>query len=174
MTEIIRVHFMQRVSKTPYCAFAVALLCAVSACADEATTTTIEAGSVVSLRYTVSLPDGKVVHSNVNSDPIRYKQGDGKLLPALEAALTGLAAGDETSVTLPPENTYPVNKDAFQSVPVDSIPEDMRHVDAVFRPMGSRGSVRVAKINGNTAVLDFNHPLAGKTLTYDITILAVE
>ena len=131
-------------------------------------------GKVVSLRYTVSLPDGTVVHTNVDGHPIKYKQGDGMLLPALEAALVGLAAGDEKSVTLPPEDTYPVDDDAFQEVPLDQIPEDSRQVGAVFRPMGSRGSIRVAEIKEGAAVLDFNHPLAGKTLTYDITVLAVE
>jgi FKBP-type peptidyl-prolyl cis-trans isomerase 2 len=115
-----------------------------------------------------------VVHSNADGYPIKYRQGDGKLLPALEAALVGLAAGDEKSVTLPPEDTYPVNQDAFREVPLEQVPEDVRQVGAVFRPTGSRASIRVAEINGGTAVLDFNHPLAGKTLTYDISVLSVE
>lgn len=142
--------------------------------ADELTKNRIEPGSVVSLNYTVSLPDGTVVHSNVDDHPIKYRQGDGKLLPALEAALVGLAAGDEKSVTLPPEDTYPVDDDAFQEVPLTQVPEDVRQVGAVFRPVESRGSIRVAEINEGTALLDFNHPLAGKTLTYDVTILSVE
>ena len=77
-------------------------------------------------------------------------------------------------MTLPPEKTYPVDENAFKEVPLDQVPEDQRQVGAVFGQMGSRGSVRVVEINEDTAVLDFNHPLAGKTLTYDVTILAVE
>ncbi|MDP6667616.1 MAG: peptidylprolyl isomerase, partial [Dehalococcoidia bacterium] len=150
------------------------LLCTPHVSADELTKNTIEPGKVVSLSYTVSLPDGTVVHSNADGYPIKYRQGDGKLLPALEAALVGLAAGDEKSVTLPPEDTYPVNQDAFREVPLEQVPEDVRQVGAVFRPTGSRASIRVAEINGGTAVLDFNHPLAGKTLTYDISVLSVE
>jgi len=150
------------------------LLCSPSVSADELSQTKIAPGKVVSLRYTVSLPDSKVVHSNVDGYPIKYKQGDGKLLPALEAALEGLVAGDEKSVSLPPEDAYPVDHAAFQEVPLDQVPEDLRQVGAVFRPMGSRGSIRVAEIKEDTAVLDFNHPLAGKTLTYDVTILSVE
>ena len=126
------------------------------------------------LRYTVSLPDGDSGAQQRDDHPIKYRQGDGKLLPALEAALVGLAAGDEKSVTLPPEDTYPVDDAAFQEVPLDQVPEDVRQVGAVFRPVGSRGSIRVAEINEGTALLDFNHPLAGKTLTYDVTILSVE
>jgi FKBP-type peptidyl-prolyl cis-trans isomerase 2 len=150
------------------------LLYSLPVLAEDQSKITIGPGKIVSLRYTVSLPDGKVVHSNVDGNPIKYKQGDGKLLPALEAALVGLAAGDEKSVTLSPEETYPVNEDSIKEVPLDRIPEDSRQVGAVFRPMGSRGSVRVAEINEDTVVLDFNHPLAGKTLTYDIIVLAVE
>jgi len=150
------------------------LLCIPKIWADGPTKNTIKPGSVVSLRYIVSLPDGKVVHSNVDGDPIKYKQGDGKLLPTLEAALNGLAAGNETSVTLSPDEAYPINDDAFREVPLDQIPEESRQVGAVFRPMGSRSSIRVAEINDGMAVLDFNHPLAGKTLTYEVTILSVE
>jgi FKBP-type peptidyl-prolyl cis-trans isomerase SlyD len=150
------------------------LLCVLTTSADEPGENTIKPGKVVSLSYTVSLPDGKVVHSNADGYPIKYRQGDGKLLPALEASLVGLAAGDEKSVILPPEDTYPVDTAAFQEVPLEQIPKDMRQVGAVFRPMGSRGSVRVAEIKENTVVLDLNHPLAGKTLTYDVTIISVE
>ncbi len=150
------------------------LLCSLSLVADELTKNTIEPGKVVSLRYTVSLPDGKVVHTNEDSYPIKYKQGDGKLLPALEAALVGLSTGDQESVTLPPEDAYPFKEDAIQEVPLDQLPEDVRQVGALFRPKGSPGTVRVAEIKEGMALLDFNHPLAGKTLTYDVTILSVE
>jgi FKBP-type peptidyl-prolyl cis-trans isomerase 2 len=167
-------YFRQRKLNPGLFASVAFLLCSLNVSADEAPINTIEPGKVVSIRYTVSLPDGEVVHSNVDGYPIKYKQGDGKLLPALETALAGLAAGDEKSVTLPPEDAYPVNDDAFQEVPLEQIPEDSRQVGAVFRPMGSRGSIRVAEIREGMAVLDFNHPLAGKILTYDVTILSVE
>jgi FKBP-type peptidyl-prolyl cis-trans isomerase 2 len=168
------VYFQQcKLNPGPFVFIAI-LLCSLNVPADEPPPNTIGPGKIVSLSYTVSLPDGEVVHSNVDGAPLKYKQGDGKLLPALEAALGGLAAGDEKSVTLPPEDTYPINDDAFQEVPLDQIPEDSRQVGAVFRPMGSRGSIRVAEIKEDKVVLDFNHPLAGKTLTYDVTILSVE
>lgn len=131
-------------------------------------------GTVVSLTYTVTLPDGEVVNGNAGGDPIKYKQGSRQLLPALESALDGLTAGEKTTVTLPPEDAYPLDKNAFRVVPLDSIPQDMRRIDAVYRPKGARSDARVADIREDQAVLDFNHPLAGKTLTYDITILLVE
>jgi FKBP-type peptidyl-prolyl cis-trans isomerase 2 len=150
------------------------MMCPLQISAEDQSQVAIGPGRIVSLSYTVSLPDGKVVHSNVDGHPIKYKQGDGKLLPALEAVLVGMTAGDEKSVTLLPEDTYPVNKDAIQEVPIEQIPEDSRQVDAVFISIGSRGTVRVVEIKENTAVIDLNHPLAGKTLTYEVTIVSVE
>lgn len=156
-------------------AFIALLLCSLSVAANEETSNTIKPGKVVALSYTVSLPDGEVVHSNVNGPPIRYRQGDGKLLPALEAALEGLAAGDRKSVTLGPADVYgPVDAAAFLEVPIDQIPEESRHVGAFFVARGYRRSARVAEIKENSVILDFNHPLAGKTLTYHVSILSVE
>jgi peptidylprolyl isomerase len=111
----------------------------------------------------------------VDGYPLKYKQGDGKLLPGLEAALAGMTVGEEASVTLAPEDAYgPVDTAAFKEVPIDQVPEGVREVGAVFAVQGNRGTVRVAEINEETAVLDYNAPLAGKTLTYDITIVAIE
>jgi FKBP-type peptidyl-prolyl cis-trans isomerase SlyD len=155
------------------------LLCAFNACGQEATEqlaqSSIEPGKAVSLSYTVSLPDGEVVHSNADGYPIKYKQGEGNLLPALEAAVAGLSAGDKKSVTLAPEDVYgPIDPAAFRVVPLDKIPEGSRQVGAVFSQDGDRRSIRVVEIKEDTAVVDLNHPLAGKTLTYDIDILSVE
>jgi len=156
-------------------AFIALLLCSLSVAANEETSNTIKPGKVVALSYTVSLPDGEVVHSNVDGPPIRYRQGDGKLLPALEAALDGLAAGDKQSVTLAPEDIYgPVNTAAFREVPIDQIPEAARHVCAFFVAQGYGRRARVAEVKEDTVILDFNHPLAGQTLTYDVAILSVE
>ena len=143
--------------------------------ADESVQNTISPGKVVSLHYTLSLPDGEVVDSNVDTFPLKYRQGDGKVLPALEVALAGLAAGDKKSVTLPPEDAYgPVNAAAFMEVPINQVPENNRQVGSVFTALGSRGTVRVTEIKEDSAILDLNHPLAGKTLTFDITVISVE
>ena len=83
--------FRQRKLILDFLASLALLLCSMSVAADEPVTNTVAPGKVVSLSYTVSLPDGKVMHTNVDGYPIKYRQGDGKLLPALEAALDGLA-----------------------------------------------------------------------------------
>ncbi len=156
-------------------AFAASLLCSLNISANEPTSNTIEPGKVVSLSYTLKLPDGKAIGSNTDTYPIKYRQSDGKLLPALENALVGLAAGDETSVTLAPEDAYgPVDPDATQEVPIEQVPPEARKAGAVFSTPGYNGLIRVTEINEDTAIVDLNHPLAGKTLTFDVKILSVE
>ncbi|MDP6436955.1 MAG: peptidylprolyl isomerase [Gammaproteobacteria bacterium] len=154
---------------------ATTLLCSLNISADESTNNTIAPGKVVSLSYTLRLPDGKAIGSNVDTYPIKYRQGDGKLLPALEAAVVGLAAGDEKSVTLAPEDAYgPVDPAAIREVPIEQVPPEARKAGAVFSTPGYSGLIRVTEIKEDMAILNLNHPLAGKILTFDIKILSVE
>ncbi|MDJ0957668.1 MAG: FKBP-type peptidyl-prolyl cis-trans isomerase [Arenicellales bacterium] len=135
----------------------------------------IENGSNVALEYTLSLTDGSVVGSNVGEEPLTYTQGGKQILPALEEALIGMRAGDEKKVTLSADDGYgQVRDDAFREVPLEQIPEEARHVDALLSVPGRQGNIRVHEIRESTAVLDFNHPLAGEVLTFDIRIMSVE
>ena len=67
-----------------------------------------------------------------------------------------------------------MNAEAFQEVPLEQLPEDARVVGAMLQAQGFPGPLRVTEIKEDVAVLDFNHPLAGKGLSFDITIVAVE
>lgn len=132
-------------------------------------------GTTVGFEYTLTLTDGTVVESNVGGEAVTYVQGGGQILPALESALTGLAVDDTKQVTLEPADAYgEVNPEAFQEIPIDQIPEDARVVGAVLGAQGYEGPIRVHEIREETVVLDFNNPLAGRTLTFDIRILSLE
>ena len=86
-----------------------------------------------------------------------------------------MRAGEEKRVTLSAENAYgEVQEDAFREVPLDRIPPEARHVDALLTVPGRAVTIRVHEIRESTAVLDFNHPLAGQDLTFDIRIMSVE
>lgn len=136
----------------------------------------IENGKTVEFEYSLSLEDGTVVESNVDSEqPLQYVQGGGQILPALEAALAGLAENETRSVTLAAEDAYGVvNPEAFQEIPRDRIPEELLNVGAELQAPGYDGPIRVHEIRDDAVVLDFNHPLAGQALTFDIRILSVE
>lgn len=135
----------------------------------------VAAGRKVTLEYTLTLPDGSVAQSTAGSKPFTYQQGSGQIVPGLEKALAGLKAGEQKKVTLAPEEAYgPVLAENRREVPIDRIPEEARHVGAELSAQGFPGAIRVAEIRKDTAVLDFNHPLAGKTLTFDVRVVSVK
>jgi FKBP-type peptidyl-prolyl cis-trans isomerase 2 len=132
-------------------------------------------GTTVGFEYTLSLSDGTVVESNVGGDAFSYTQGGSQILPALEVALTGLAIDDTKQVTLEPADAYgDVNPEAFQEIPIAQIPEDARVVGTILGAEGFEGPIRVHEVKEDVVVLDFNNPLAGKKLTFDIRIVSLD
>lgn len=134
-------------------------------------------GRKVSIEYTLTVDD-KVADTNVGGQPLVYEQGKSQILPALEKALAGLKKGDTKKVSLTAEQGYgAVNPELLQTVPASKIPEDARKVGAMLmaeNQNGQRRPVRVAELKGDEIVIDMNHPLAGKPLTFDIRVLDVE
>lgn len=135
---------------------------------------TIAEGKQVSFNYTLT-SEGEVIESNSGQEPMVYVQGGGRILPALETELEGMSAGEETTVSLAAADAYgEVRADAFQEIPLEQLPEDARVPGAMLQAQGFPGPIRVAEVKEEVAILDFNHPLAGKDITFDIVILAVE
>ncbi len=138
----------------------------------------IEEGRTVSIEYTLKLDDGTVADTNVGGDPLVYTQGNGQILPALEKNLEGMTTEDTRSVHLSAAEGYgEVNEELYREVPPEQIPEEAREIGQVLYGQGPNGQpfqVRVHEVREETIVLDFNHPLAGQTLNFDIRIVAVE
>lgn len=138
----------------------------------------IEAGSMVGIEYTLSLEDGTKLDSNVGGETLRFEQGSGGIIPGLDKELPGMQVGESKQVTVAPEEGYgPVNPAAFTEVPVSELPEDAREVGTALMSRDEEGRthrLRVHQIEGDTATLDFNHPLAGKTLIFDVKILEIQ
>jgi FKBP-type peptidyl-prolyl cis-trans isomerase 2 len=137
----------------------------------------IETGSTVGIEYTLTLEDGTQVDSNVGGETLRFQQGSGQIIPGLDKELTGMKVGETKQVTVAPEEGYgQVNPAAFTEVQVSELPEDAREPGAALMSRDAQGRtlrLRVDKIEGDTATLDFNHPLAGKTLIFDVKILEI-
>lgn len=138
----------------------------------------VASGKKVSIEYTLMLDDGTKADSNVGGEPLVYEQGASQILPALETALAGLAVNDTKKITLTPKDGYgDVDPKAVKEVPLEEIPEAARKVDAVLIGVDADGNqrpVRVQKVGEKTAMLDLNHPLAGRTLTFDVKVLKIE
>ncbi|HSA61990.1 MAG TPA: peptidylprolyl isomerase [Nitrospiraceae bacterium] len=135
-------------------------------------------GKQVSLEYTLKLEDKTVVESNVGREAMTYTQGAHEIVPGLEKALEGLAVGDKKRVEVQPADGYGnVDPKAIQEVKKSQIPENARKVGAVLEAKGQDGQSmfpRVTEVKSETVVLDFNHPLAGKTLIFEIKVLDIK
>lgn len=146
--------------------------------ANQATTlkpaSVIEEGSVVSIEYTLTDDVGAVIDSNVDKEPLTYVQGAGQIVNGLEKELIGLKTGEQKKVQVKPEEGYGMpSKQAFQEFPRDTIPAEAQKAGATLMAKGQDGRaipMRVHEVKEKTVVVDFNHPLAGRTLNFDVKI----
>jgi FKBP-type peptidyl-prolyl cis-trans isomerase SlyD len=138
----------------------------------------VKDGSVVSLQYTLSGEDGKTIESNKGKEPLKYTQGQRQIVPGLERQVAGMKVGVEKRVKVKPEDGYgKIDPNAYQEVPKEQIPAEGLKVGAVLgarSPEGQVIPVRVHQIKDQSVVLDFNHPMAGKTLVFDVKVLDIE
>ena len=138
----------------------------------------IEKGKKISLEYTVFLEDGTQIDTNIGEPPLVFEFGMGQMFPVIEQELIGLTPGDQKKIVLQPEDAYGhVVDEAFREVELSAIPDQFRQVGAVFGiqdPAGGIFPIRVHQINDDKVILDFNHPLAGKSLQFDVKVIAVK
>ncbi|RDL42879.1 peptidylprolyl isomerase [Marinomonas piezotolerans] len=133
--------------------------------------------SRITLHFELALEDGQLVDSNFNGQPAQFVYGDGSLLPDFEAALLGMNAGEEASYQMPPEKAFGAhNPSNVQTLPRNSFAMDLEEGMVVsFADSAKNELPGVIKHIGESKVeVDFNHPLAGHTLTYRVKIVAVE
>mgnify|MGYP005987028385 FL=1 len=141
--------------------------------------TTAKQGDTVRIHYTGTLNDGTVFDSSTGRDPLEFAVGSGMIIPGLDAAIPGMAVGDEKTVNVPADQAYgPVNDQARQAVPRSDIPDDIPlEVGTQLQmqtPQGQVVPVTVADVTEAEVTLDANHPLAGKDLTFAIEMVEIK
>jgi FKBP-type peptidyl-prolyl cis-trans isomerase SlyD len=138
----------------------------------------IKDGSLVSLQYTLTGEDGKTIESNKDKEPLKYVHGQRQMIPGLEKELDGMKVGQEKHVKVKPEDAYgQVDPKAVRELPKEKIPAEGQKVGTVLTARGPQGEaipVTVKEIKEKTVVLDMNHPMAGKTLVFDVKILDIQ
>jgi len=142
------------------------------------TETRINHDTQVTLHFTLKLPGGEVIDTTTDKSPATFKVGDGSLLPGFEQSLFGLKAGDQRSLQIEPERGFgPGNPQNIQTMPRDQFNEMELEpgLMVIFRDAaGGEMPGMVKTIHDTTVDVDFNHPLAGKTVTFDVEILEVK
>ena len=138
----------------------------------------ISDGKTISMEYTLTLEDKKVLDTNVGGQPLNFTQGSHQIIPGLETALEGMKVGESKQVTVAPEQGYgPMNPQAIQEVPIEKIPKEAQKVGAQLRGKDAQGRMvqaRVSEVKEQVVLLDYNHPLAGKKLFFDVKILDIQ
>ncbi len=136
----------------------------------------IEKNKVVELHYTLSEGDTEI-ESSRDGDTLIILHGQKSMLAEIENAIEGKSAGDKVSITLTPDQAYGNRKDeATQRIPLKHLQGAKKWrpgMVAVVETNQGRQQVTVVKVGKFNADCDTNHPLAGKTLTFDIDIIAV-
>jgi FKBP-type peptidyl-prolyl cis-trans isomerase SlyD len=139
---------------------------------------TVSDGKSISMEYTLTLENKEVLDTNVGGEPLTFTQGSHQIIPGLETALDGMKPGESKQVKIAPEQGYgEINPQAIQEVPIDQIPPDARKVGVQLQGKDGQGRMvhpTVTEVKEQVVVLDFNHPLAGKTLYFDVKILDVQ
>jgi len=136
-------------------------------------------GTCVHLHFALRLDDGEEVDSNFDRDPVSFTVGDGSLLPGFERRLFGLSPGERRAFTVPPEdafgqhnpqNVQRVDRDQFE----DGIELEEGLVCSFADAAGGELPGVIVAFDDAEVTVDFNHPLAGRTLVFDVQIHRVE
>ena len=134
-------------------------------------------GDIVRVHYTGTLADGSEFDTSRGRDPLSFTLGEGSVIPGFETAVAELEVGENVTITVPAAEAYGERiDDAKQEVPLDAFGESLPQVGwgvELQGPDGQRVNAMVANIGDEFVTLDFNHPLAGEDLTFELELVQI-
>lgn len=139
----------------------------------------VSEGTRVFLNFSVSLEDGSEVDSNFGGEPVDFVVGDGSLLPGFERLIFGMSPGERQLFTVPPEDAFgQPNDNNVQEIPRSHFDDEVElEIGLVFSFADAGGGELpglVVSFDDQEVTVDFNHPLAGRTILFDVLIHRVE
>lgn len=137
----------------------------------------IGSDKTVTLHFAIKLDSGDLVDSTFGKKPATFKVGDGNLLPGFEQSLFGLKAGDKRSLSIPPEKGFgPQNPQNVQTMARSQF-DGMELSEGLMILFNDAANAKLPGVikafDAQQVTIDFNHPLAGKTLTFDVEVIEV-
>jgi peptidylprolyl isomerase/FKBP-type peptidyl-prolyl cis-trans isomerase SlpA len=140
---------------------------------------TAQKGDTVTVHYTGKLKDGSVFDSSEGRDPLEFKIGEGRIIPGFEEAVVGMEPEAKRTVEVPPEQGYGQHQDGMtKQFSKDQLPDDITPQVGqrlqLTSPEGQVMEVHISAMDDDTITIDANHPLAGKTLTFDIQLISIK
>jgi len=139
----------------------------------------MQPGKVVTMDYTLWLENGEEIESTIGKSPFAFSYGEGTIIPGLEKELSELQQGDKKTITVIPAEGYGERvPEAVRTIRREQFPDGMKlEIGASYYtkdPQGQTIVFLVSALDEETVTIDFNHPLAGKTLMFDVTIVDVK
>lgn len=138
----------------------------------------IAQNKIVTFNYTLKDDTGNILDSTAGSTPFSFLSGNGQILPKLEDAMNGMLVGSRKNVKISAPDAYGnYNKEAVQQVDRTNFPENtdlqpgMQFV--ANSPEGNQMPFIIAEVHENNIKIDFNHPLAGKNLEFDVELVDI-
>jgi peptidylprolyl isomerase len=136
-------------------------------------------GDTVRVHYTGTLSDGTTFDSSEGREPLEFTVGSGQVIPGFDAAVSDLGVGDTTTVVIVAADAYGEHsEEGLQTFPRDAFPPDadpqVGWAVELSAEDGQRVPATVAEVTDESITLDFNHPLAGQDLTFEITLVDVD
>ncbi|MGB5446233.1 MAG: FKBP-type peptidyl-prolyl cis-trans isomerase [Psychromonas sp.] len=139
----------------------------------------IAENSEVLMHFSIRLADGSAVDSTkVDNKPAKFVMGDGSLTPAFEACLLGLQQGQTETFTLAPESAFGLpNPDNIHHLELskfsNDVPAEVGTIISFTQPNGEEIPGIIREVVADSVTVDFNHPLAGQTVTFEVDVLEV-
>lgn len=137
-----------------------------------------KAGDTVRVHYTGRLDDGSVFDSSRGREPLEFTLGGGQVIAGFDDAVTGMAPGQEKTVTIPSEQAYGPRRDEMRvQVERSQFPSDIEPQVGQRLQMSQGGQVAVVtitEVSDDQVTLDANHPLAGQDLTFDLELVSID
>ncbi|NRP26657.1 MULTISPECIES: peptidylprolyl isomerase [unclassified Marinobacterium] len=138
---------------------------------------TIEQGRKVTMHFAIKLTDGQIVDSNFEVAPVEFEVGDGNIPEGFEAALSGLKVGDHLDLTIDPERGFgqhnPSNIQTMKRSDFKDMELEPGLVISFQEPGGELPGV-IVEFDDERVEVDFNHPLAGKTILFEVQVLNIQ
>lgn len=134
-----------------------------------------EPGDRVRVHYEGRFPDGTVFDSSEGRDPLEFEVGSGEIIPGLDKAVLAMSEGQSETVTVEPDEAYgPREEGLVHQIDRSQLPEGATEGAALEAQVnGQKAILWITEIGETTATVDANHPLAGKTLVFDVEVVEV-
>lgn len=139
----------------------------------------VKANDKVKVHYKGTLSDGQVFDSSEGRDPLEFTVGTGQVIPGFENGILGMEIDESKTIEIPSAEAYGEPKaEMIQEVPMSQLPEEIKPEVGMQlmtqTPDGQQIPLVVTEVKEDTITVDANHPLAGKDLTFELTLVGIE